>query len=211
MTNPLQAGVDHAELRRLAEAATPGPWFAADWDDDFGENRWTVERREPEVVSPGQSSIWPDGIRCNRVAQTDDGERPNEDAAYIAAANPAAMVALLNEIDALRAAPVLPDRGWRPIESAPRDGTWILLSGGATDEGSGIYEVRAAIESPTLGGVYPAPKSKAEQRAVSAFWLTDDCGDGYWATGFWDGYWRTSYSAPTHWMPLPDAPAEGGE
>lgn len=93
---------DHAELARLAEAATPGPWSAADWGDDFGENKLAVQATEPEVLSPGQSSIWPDGIRCLRVAETMDGERPAEDAAFIAAANPATVLALLAENAALR-------------------------------------------------------------------------------------------------------------
>ncbi|WP_433950826.1 ead/Ea22-like family protein [Brevundimonas bullata] len=98
----LASSGDHAELARLAEAATPGPWSAADWDDDFGENKFTVQATEPEKLSLGQSSIWPDGNRCLRVAETVEGERPAEDAAFIAAANPAAVLALLSEIAALR-------------------------------------------------------------------------------------------------------------
>jgi len=93
---------DHAELARLAEAATQGEWRAADWDADDGENLWTIEAIEPEVLAPGQSSIWPEGVRCKRIAQTEEGENPTEDAAFIAAANPATVLALLSEIAALR-------------------------------------------------------------------------------------------------------------
>lgn len=95
--------VDHAELKRLAEGATPGPWGAADWDDDFGENKFTIQATEPEKLSPGKSSIWPNGVRCLRVAETIEGERPPEDAAFIAAANPAVVLALLSEIEGLKA------------------------------------------------------------------------------------------------------------
>lgn len=87
-----------SELERLAEAATPGPWSAADWDDDFGENRFTVQATEPEKLSPGQSFIWPDGIRCLRVAETMEGERPAEDAAFIAAANPDTVLRLISAL-----------------------------------------------------------------------------------------------------------------
>lgn len=95
MTNPLQAGVDHAELRRLAEAATTGPWaYMGDEYADNGGKFYCVESADQETVF-GEYGPGP------------------EDARYVAAANPAVMIALLNEIDALRAAPVLPDRGWR--------------------------------------------------------------------------------------------------
>lgn len=93
---------DTDKLKRLAEAATPGPWSAEDWDDDFGENRFTVQATEPEKLSPGQSSIWPGGIRCFRVAETVEGERPIEDAAFIAAANPQAILALIAENERLK-------------------------------------------------------------------------------------------------------------
>ena len=95
---------DTPSLRQLAEAATPGPWSPADWNDDFGDTLWTVEASEPEVLGAGQSSIWPDGIRKKRVADTDAGDNPTDDAAYIAAANPRAILELLDEVDALRAA-----------------------------------------------------------------------------------------------------------
>ena len=75
-------------LEGLAKAATPGPWFTGDWQQDFGPNKTTVEYRLPEVLRLGQSSIWPGGIAHRRVAETDAGERPLEDAAYIAAHSP---------------------------------------------------------------------------------------------------------------------------
>lgn len=103
MTKPLQAGVDHAELRRLAEAATPGPWW-----NGIDDLEGIVAPQNPGgnvVCIPPKRNMyssleaWPDN------------------AAYIAAACNA-VPALLNEIDALRAAPVLPDRVWRPDREA---------------------------------------------------------------------------------------------
>jgi hypothetical protein len=74
------------ELERLLAEATPGPWYLADWTSDDGLDLTTIEARNPEVLRPGQSSIWPDGIECSRVAETAQGERPLEDAALIVAA-----------------------------------------------------------------------------------------------------------------------------
>jgi hypothetical protein len=67
-------------LRELAERATPGPW---DWD---------VIEDVPEISIPRDvprrsSSIW--------------SARPAEDASFIAAANPSAVLALLDRLDAM--------------------------------------------------------------------------------------------------------------
>lgn len=94
---PIQSG-ELAELRKRAEAATPGPWYASDWTMDDGPSAFTVEARAPEVLGTGQSSIWPDGIRKYRVAEAELGENPLADAAYIAAANPAMIVRLLDAL-----------------------------------------------------------------------------------------------------------------
>ena len=73
-------------LREMMERATPGPWYAADWGYDDGSNLVTIEAREPEVVSEGQSYIWPDRICKLKVATTEEGQNPLSDAALIAAA-----------------------------------------------------------------------------------------------------------------------------
>ena len=79
---------------------------------------------------------------------------------------------------------------WQPIETAPRNGTWVLLTGGRADFDD--YNHAIATWPPS----------------VVAFWDRDSWGDETWALAFWDGAWRTSYTAPTHWMPLPDPPPE---
>ena len=86
---------------------------------------------------------------------------------------------------------------WQDIETAPRDGTWILLCGGRTDE-----------------DFYLRDEPEAQSRIVSAFWLLSPRGDGdgeEWSVGFWDGSWRTGYENPTHWMPLPPPPSVLGK
>ena len=86
---------------------------------------------------------------------------------------------------------------WQPIETAPKDGTWILLCGGRTDE-----------------DFYLRDEPEAQSRIVSAFWLLSPCGDEdgeEWSVGFWDGSWRTGYENPTHWMPLPPPPSVLGK
>jgi hypothetical protein len=72
------------------------------------------------------------------------------------------------------------DNGWRPIETAPKDGTAVLL-----------------------GGCSPGP-------AIRIGWW----GNGRYLsrTRGWERDWTTGADygfAPTHWMPLPDPPAEG--
>lgn len=91
------------ELQRKAEAASCGPWFASDWQQDDGPNRTTIERREPENVAPRSWGIWPDGIAKRAVASTEDGENPLPDAAYIAAADPQTVLRLIAVVRAAKA------------------------------------------------------------------------------------------------------------
>lgn len=69
---------------------------------------------------------------------------------------------------------------WRPIESAPKDGTGVLLYG-MPSEHAGVSWQKATV----LSGYY-------------------DKLDGAWCstTSAWDG----PFVKPTHWMPLPPAP-----
>lgn len=83
----------------LAAGPSEGPWFTADWDNNFGENLVVIERRIPEVLTPGRSSIWPDSIQSIKVADTEEGDAPLVDAAYIAACSPDAIRALLADRD----------------------------------------------------------------------------------------------------------------
>lgn len=91
------------------------------------------------------------------------------------------------------------DDGWRPIESAPRDGTWIILCGGETTEDNYSNE------------------DVSKGRPVIAFYGGNDYAGNeieYWSFCYWDGEWRTEYINPTGWMPisfLPPPPEKEGE
>jgi len=79
---------------------------------------------------------------------------------------------------------------WKPIETAPRDGTWVILEG----EFSG-GDTSKALVGQWVGGVYPWRVMQSE-----SFW---DCGPvpensifNHWAEG-----------RVHHWMPLPEPPS----
>ena len=102
---------DVAELRRLAEAATPGPW-------DY-------YRPHPNYRAYAVDRVMPGGHLGEDVATTGD-VYAEENGAYIAAANPAVVLALLDERDALAA----------KVERVRAMGDhWLRLSGSSmTDE-----------------------------------------------------------------------------
>ncbi|HBO9008113.1 TPA: ead/Ea22-like family protein [Pseudomonas aeruginosa] len=84
---------DHAELRRLAEAATPGPWTLYVPEDYQGPEElpgYGVECAE------GRAIVW-------GALEPETGCQFDRDAEFIAAANPKTILALLDEIDGLKA------------------------------------------------------------------------------------------------------------
>lgn len=84
---------DHAELRRLAKAATPGPWTLYVPEDYQGPEElpgYGVECAE------GRAIVW-------GALEPETGCQFDRDAEFIAAANPNTILALLDEIDQLKA------------------------------------------------------------------------------------------------------------
>ncbi|WP_223717204.1 ead/Ea22-like family protein [Pseudomonas aeruginosa] len=84
---------DHAELRRLAKAATPGPWTLYAPEDYQGPEElpgYGVECAE------GRAIVW-------GALEPETGCQFDRDAEFIAAANPKTVLALLDEIDGLKA------------------------------------------------------------------------------------------------------------
>ena len=77
-----------AELRKLAEAATPGPWITKDWASTDADGAINV---------CGTSVMAPQSL-CGIFTVALEGDGTN-DVEYIAAANPAAILKLL-EINA---------------------------------------------------------------------------------------------------------------
>ncbi len=74
---------------------------------------------------------------------------------------------------------------WQPIESAPKDGTWVLVSGGvANHEGDNPPCVVAQYTNYLNGGTT----------------------DWHWQFAWYDGGYYGEYDDPTHWQPLPEPP-----
>lgn len=100
-----------ARLRELEAAATKGPWYAADWQQDDGPNPFTIEERyQAEPSRPGYTCVWPNGIGHRRIAETEEGVNPLADAALIVAMRNALpdllarIEAMAGEIEGLREA-----------------------------------------------------------------------------------------------------------
>ncbi|MFS6918794.1 ead/Ea22-like family protein [Pseudomonas aeruginosa] len=81
---------DHAELRRVAEAATPGPWSC---------NRHLAIVGGPILEFTNGAAQQQIAMACGQSWMRDDELRNN--AEFIAANNPKTVLALLDEIDGL--------------------------------------------------------------------------------------------------------------
>jgi uncharacterized protein DUF551 len=80
-----------------------------------------------------------------------------------------------------------PAPAWQPIDSAPKDGRFVLL------------HVPTGLESGTV--------------TVGAYWKEDQRAEnGRFKKGHWDGWLGmdadivSSWCEPTHWSPLPEPP-----
>lgn len=77
---------------------------------------------------------------------------------------------------------------WRTIETAPKDGTWVLLTGCISDdEDRGQPCVVGQWTNYLNGNTLP---------------------DGWWQFAWFDGGYYGRVSPPTHWMPLPSPPGD---
>lgn len=79
---------------------------------------------------------------------------------------------------------------WQPIETAPKDGTWILVWGGKTDEDLEWWD------------------EKDRNRPVTARWSPSEFNrSAHWRFASYDGgYFGDFDEDPTHWQPLPELP-----
>ena len=84
-TTAHHATPDLAELRRLAEAATPGPWEAFGAVDGRRGERWLGVTTDMRAIESARAGDVFAAQNCTR-----------QDALFIAAANPAVMLALLD-------------------------------------------------------------------------------------------------------------------
>lgn len=78
--------------------------------------------------------------------------------------------------------------GWRTIESAPKDGTWVL-----------IYDPSFEGEMAVSIGSYMTADERDKKGRFK-------CGE--WCLFEWDGL--PSHATPTHWRPLPLPPLASG-
>lgn len=70
---------------------------------------------------------------------------------------------------------------WQPIATAPKDGTWVLLTGGEISYGW---------------------DSDDQPRVV----IGQFAGEEGWHFAWYDSGFYGEYISPTHWMPLPEPP-----
>lgn len=99
--------IDKIELKRLAEAATPGPWYVQYGDDEQFMCMTAVSTNNRRKQNEGQFDSEDDGIVAVTYHQTYPFVSPDDtsdgNSAYIAAANPATVLHLLSEIARLTA------------------------------------------------------------------------------------------------------------
>lgn len=104
------------------------------------------------------------------------------------------------DMEAYAAAKVREALEWQPIETAPKDGTEILLFRGAD-----THEGEPAPARITFGAWIEWEETASEYHSTTGEYLgqsVQDCG-AHWAS--WDGGFSEE-APPTHWMPLPPAP-----
>lgn len=77
---------------------------------------------------------------------------------------------------------------WQPIETAPKDGTEVLIAGGTYSDGW---------------------NTEIPFRGVSiAYWYR--CHDAHWRGDDLQAHDEWREHKPTHWMPLPPPPQDNG-
>ncbi len=76
-----------------------------------------------------------------------------------------------------------PVGGWQPIETAPKDGSWLFVCEVSNPDIVGDYYAAAWVRTPYEGNPH----------------------DGYWIANC--GQFVTETPSPTHWQPLPAPPA----
>lgn len=95
----------------------------------------------------------------------------------------------VREIFALEAVITALTPQWQPIDTAPRDGTWVLLTGGWIDSGWCDDEFPEVVSGQYLRS-FREKDSKLDE----------------WQFAWYDSGYYGIYTAPTHWLPMPTLP-----
>ena len=77
---------------------------------------------------------------------------------------------------------------WQPIETAPKDGTWVLVYGDGTKDERENGKIAVAQYTNWRNGVTHK--------------------EGWWQFAWYDGGYYGQFNNPTHWAPLPEAPTD---
>lgn len=103
---------------------------------------------------------------------------------------------LQDEADELRArvAELEAAQAWRPIETAPKDGTWVLVCGYPAFEDD--HEWMHGPVHDTVVAQYTELRNGTKT-------------EGHWQFAWYDGGYYGGVEDVTHWMPLPAPPKEG--
>ena len=143
--------VDLDELEALAKAATPGPWC----QHPNGTSVW--QGPDWEAVNYAKARVQNSRHVCNATAVDQDAV---DDTAFIAAANPSAVLALIAETRALRA-------------KAQGDG-WIACSERMPEFGPAVLIRKELWGDPELARLNGEGSGES---AVTYCWLIDNSGE----------------------------------
>ena len=132
---------DHAELARLAEAATRGPWVSEHSVDEWGVSV-IASNETGHISNPTRGQVCHVSVVAG--ASGDDPDLAQANAAFIAAANPATVLALLAEIAALRAACDNANGHWKKTQAAWSE---VLEATGCKDGGELVDRATRATEA----------------------------------------------------------------
>jgi hypothetical protein len=170
--------------------AEPVAWFTDDSQSDRSATTW-----DRNVADRWRAKGWPvHPLYTSPTAALEKGD--GRDAEWLAevcedADGTKHIEAVVEELDDIPTGTRLyagTHMAWRPIETAPKDGTWILMTNGV--------DVAGGQWIRDEGGT-------TEYRDEDGRYLGQDDRDDF--EGWMD--WMGGIPSPTHWMPLPAPPA----